>query len=55
MTLVAWMMGAAATPYDEATRLFESGKYLKAASLAATTDTASGLALSARATLTHAI
>ncbi len=53
--LVAWMIASAATPHNEAAELYKRGKYLEAASLAATADTASSLALAARATLTHAI
>ncbi|MEE9544082.1 MAG: hypothetical protein V3V55_00610 [Rhodospirillales bacterium] len=53
--LAAWLIVSAAAPYDECVRLYESGKYLDAASLAATADTASGIALAARATLVHAI
>ncbi len=53
--LVAWMIASAAAPYHEAAELYKRGKYLEAASLAATADTASSLALAARATLTHAI
>ena len=55
LTLAAWMFGAAATPYNDAARLYERGEYLKAAALAAKGDTASSLALAARASLTHAI
>ena len=55
MALVAGMIASAATPYNEAARLYERGNYLEAASLAAAADTASSLALAARATLTHAI
>ena len=50
-----WATAAAAAPYDDATRLFDNGKYLQAASLAARADTASGLALAARAMLAHAV
>lgn len=53
--MAIWLTVSAATPYDEATRLFDMGKYLEAASLAAKTDTASGFALAARATLAHAV
>ncbi len=55
MALVVGMIASAAAPYNEATRLYERGDYLEAASLAAATETASSLALAARATLTHAI
>ena len=55
LVLAAWTMVAAATPYDDAARLYRSGKFLEAASLAATLDTASSLALAARATLAHAV
>lgn len=55
MALVAWMIAAAATPDNEAARLYERGNYLEAASLAAAAETASSFALAARATLTHAI
>ncbi|HIJ43960.1 MAG: hypothetical protein QF511_12655 [Rhodospirillales bacterium] len=53
--LAAWLIVSAATPHDESLRLYESGKYLDSASLAATADTASSIALAARATLAHAI
>ena len=53
--LAAWMFATAATPYNDATRLFDSADYLKAASLAARVNTASSLALAAQASLTHAI
>ncbi len=53
--LAAWLIVSAATPHDESLRLYESGKYLDAASLASTADAASSTALAARATLAHAI
>ena len=53
--LAIWLSVSGATPYDEATRLFDTGKYLEAASLAAKADTAMGYALAARATLAHAV
>lgn len=55
LALAAGMIVAAATPYDDASRLYESGKYLEAADLAAAVNTASSLALAARATLAHAV
>ena len=53
--LAAWIIVTAATPYDEATRLFERGQYREAATLAAKGNTASSLALAARASLVYAI
>ena len=50
-----WLIVSAAAPFDEASRLYKNGEFLKAASLAETMDTASSLALAARATLAHAI
>ncbi len=45
----------AASPYLDASRLFDRGRYLEAAALAATARTAAGFALAARATLANAI
>jgi tetratricopeptide (TPR) repeat protein len=53
--LIAWIFITGATPYDEANRLFENGRYREAASLAAKVNTASSLALAARASLAYAI
>ena len=53
--LAAWMAVTAATSYNDAARLYERGDYLEAASLAARVNTASGLALAARAYLAYAI
>lgn len=53
--LAIWLAVSAATPHEQASRLFDSGEYLEAASLAAKIDTASGLALAARAMLAHAV
>ena len=55
LLLFAWTVISAATPDDEAIRLFDRGDYLKAASVAASKETAPCLALAARAILTHAI
>ncbi len=55
LALAIWVTVSAAAPVDEATRLFDSGKYLEAATLAAKANTASSLALAARATLAHAV
>jgi uncharacterized tellurite resistance protein B-like protein len=53
--LAAWMMVTAAAPYEDAARLYEKGEFLDAASLAASDNTASSLALAARAYLAYAI
>lgn len=53
--LAIWFLLSAATPYEKAVHLYENGKFVMAASLAETADTASSLALAARAILAHAV
>jgi tetratricopeptide (TPR) repeat protein len=53
--LAAWIFVTAATPYNEAASLYENGRYREAVSLAAKINTASSLALAARASLAYAI
>ncbi|NQU71229.1 MAG: hypothetical protein HQ514_11805, partial [Rhodospirillales bacterium] len=64
LAAVIWVTVSAAAPaaspysadtYLKSSRLFERGKYLEAAALAATANTAQGFALAARATLANAI
>lgn len=55
LALVLWTAAAGATPVEDATRLYNKGEFLAAATAAQNINTAAGLALAARAVLAHAI